>query len=278
MSTLLTSHYLTAMDARRLSKLATEAAMSVNGLQLEDDLDAQKEPPSYRDIMPRRAWLPPGAAASSTPASPVGGPPLSPTSPRSPYAVLCPLSPPLPSDTTPPPPPLTPAVRPPPVPPPATPKRASFASLRLVGKDGIRVSGFPTTLFETIETTLQKGWRGVRERRAAGEAFEWTLDGAPCECLLNPLTPGSGTTPAFASHRLIEFILFALSKAGWQVTAAPTLPGQQRDSFIFRSCTPRERVFFTVLFERLSILLLDPPPEVREAWRQVLDVGHGGSS
>lgn len=43
------------------------------------------------------------------------------------------------------------------------------------------MAGFPVTLLDTLETTLQKGWKGVRDRRVNGEVYDWTLDGAPCE-------------------------------------------------------------------------------------------------
>lgn len=77
---------------------------------------------------------------------------------------------------------------------------------------------------------------------------------------------------AFASHRLLEYIFFTLSKAGWQLAVTPTLSGHRRDAFFFRSCVPRERVFFTVMFEPGAVLLLDAPLEAREVFREVMEV------
>ncbi|KLT39869.1 hypothetical protein CC85DRAFT_304679 [Cutaneotrichosporon oleaginosum] len=145
-----------------------------------------------------------------------------------------------------------------------------FASLMLLGQDKIRIAGFPESCQELLRNVLSKGWTGVEgKRNPAPGVFEWKL----------AKSPWSADAP-LASFRLIEFILFSLSKEGWSLALSAGMPGKHnaRDTFFFMPTERRQRRFFSVIFGTHMITLLDAPdPRVCEAFVQACETWPGGA-
>lgn len=88
------------------------------------------------------------------------------------------------------------------------------------------------------------------------------------------LTAGSADAP-LATFRLIEFILFSLSKEGWSLALSAGMPGKHnaRDTFFFVPAARRQRRFFSVIFGTHMVTLLDAPDQrVCEAFVQACEV------
>lgn len=88
------------------------------------------------------------------------------------------------------------------------------------------------------------------------------------------LIPGIADAP-LASYRLVEYILFSLSKEGWGLAMSAGMPGKHntRETFFFQPMPRRERRFFSVLFGTHMVTLLDAPDQrVCEAFVQAIGV------
>ncbi|BEI87769.1 uncharacterized protein CcaverHIS019_0104870 [Cutaneotrichosporon cavernicola] len=146
----------------------------------------------------------------------------------------------------------------------------AFACLMLIGKDKIRIAGFPDSCQELMRNVLSKGWTGVdAKRNPAPGVYEWKLTKAPW----------AGDAP-LASFRLIEFILFSLSKEGWSLALAAGIPAKHgaRDTFFFRPAERRQRHFFSIIFGTHMVTLLDAiDPRVCEEFVQACETWPGGA-
>ncbi|BEI79964.1 hypothetical protein CcaverHIS002_0104930 [Cutaneotrichosporon cavernicola] len=99
--------------------------------------------------------------------------------------------------------------------------------------------------------------------------YEWKLTKAPW----------AGDAP-LASFRLIEFILFSLSKEGWSLALAAGIPAKHgaRDTFFFRPAERRQRHFFSIIFGTHMVTLLDAiDPRVCEEFVQACETWPGGA-
>ncbi|GMK59582.1 hypothetical protein CspeluHIS016_0801880 [Cutaneotrichosporon spelunceum] len=136
-----------------------------------------------------------------------------------------------------------------------------FASLMLLGTDKIRMAGFPDSCQELLGCVLNKGWtRAEGKKNPAPGVFEWKLAKSPW-----------ATDTPLASYRLIEFILFSLSKEGWSLSFSAGMPAKRgaRDTFFFMPTERRQRQFFSIVFGTHTVTLLDATdPRVSEEFEQ----------
>lgn len=77
------------------------------------------------------------------------------------------------------------------------------------------------------------------------------------------------------SRRLVEFLLFSLSKVGWHVSAACELPGRDRDTLFFKQGPMVPRAYFSIAFDdehTQSIKMIDAPNDAKQAFLDTLSV------
>lgn len=77
------------------------------------------------------------------------------------------------------------------------------------------------------------------------------------------------------SRRLVEFLLFSLSKVGWHLSSSCELPGRDRDTLFFKQGPMVARAYFSVGFDdesTHSIKLIDAPNDAKQVFLDTLAV------
>lgn len=77
------------------------------------------------------------------------------------------------------------------------------------------------------------------------------------------------------SRRLVEFLLFSLSKVGWHLSSSCELPGRDRDTLFFKQGPPVPRAYFSVAFDEEnthSIKMIDAPNDAKQVFLDTLSV------
>lgn len=77
------------------------------------------------------------------------------------------------------------------------------------------------------------------------------------------------------SRRLVEFLLFSLSKVGWHLSSSCELPGRDRDTLFFKQGPMVARAYFSIGFDdenTHSIKMIDAPNDAKQVFLDTLAV------
>lgn len=77
------------------------------------------------------------------------------------------------------------------------------------------------------------------------------------------------------SRRLVEFLLFSLSKVGWHLSSSCELPGRDRDTLFFKQGPMIARAYFSIGFDdenTHSIKMIDAPNDAKQVFLDTLAV------
>lgn len=92
---------------------------------------------------------------------------------------------------------------------------------------------------------------------------------------------GEGGIEDVRSRRLVEFLLFSLSKVGWHLSSSCELPGRSRDTLFFKQGPMVARAYFSVGFDdenTHSIKMIDAPNDARQVFLDTLSVSFASTS